>query len=187
MKNPKKALIALASVALLLCAAVGSTAAYLRDNTGTVTNTFLPGQVSCAVVENGTAYTDSTVSVANKSNVTVKNTGNVPAYIRAAILVTWKSADGTVYAAVPQSGTGKDYTLQLNTADWSESGGFYYYKSAVAPEGLTSALISSARQITAGPVGVDHTQYTLSIEILAEAIQADGMGASSAQDAWNAV
>lgn len=182
-RSSRKVLITLASLALLLFAVVGTTAAYLYDKTDRVNNTFDPAQVSCAVVENGSAYTASTVTVSSKSNVTVKNTGNIPAYIRAAILVSWKSSSGIVYGVKP---TGQDYTLQLNSSHWSENGGFYYYNSAVPAGGLTEALITSAAQTASGPIGPDGTQYSLSIEIVAEAIQADGMGATSAQAAWAA-
>lgn len=182
-----KILISVTAVALLLFVTVGSTAAYLYIGTPNVTNTFQPSQVSCAVVENGTAYTGNVVSVSQKSNVTIKNTSNIPAYIRAAILVTWKSADGKVYAVQPQEGTDNDYTLQLNTTDWMQgTDGYYYYNSSVTANGSTTALITSATRIKESFVGSNNTQYYLSIEIVAEAIQADGMGVTSAQDAWAA-
>lgn len=185
MNISKKALMTLVSVALLLLVASGSTLAYLAMGSGTVKNTFLPSQVSCSVVEEGTEYTGNTVDVSSKSNVTIKNTSDIDAYIRASILVTWKSEDGVVYAAKPQEGNGKDYTMQINTANWdSGNDGFYYYSSKVATGQQTSALILSADQISDGPVGADNTQYDLSIEILAEAIQADGMNADNAQEAW---
>ena len=68
---PKKTLTALVSVALLLLVGSGSTLAYLFTNTDSVKNTFTPAQVSCAVVENGQAYTSNTVNITNnnKSNV----------------------------------------------------------------------------------------------------------------------
>ena len=49
---------------------------------------------------------------------------------------------------------------------------------------MTDILINSATQTVTGPVGTDGTQYYLSIEIVASAIQAEGMGATSAQEAW---
>lgn len=175
----KKTLIALVSVALLLLAATGSTLAYLFTTTDSVENTFTPAQVSCAVVENNKEYTANAVNVESKSNVTIKNTSNVPAYIRAAIIVTWKSTDGKVYAAKPVKDT--DYTLKIGEGWTTEHDDFYYYNSVVVVGGSTSALITSAAKTANAepPAG-----YNLSIEIVAEAIQADGMGATSAQDAW---
>lgn len=174
----KKTLTALVSVALLLLVGSGSTLAYLFTNTDSVKNTFTPAQVSCAVVENNEEYTANAVNVESKSNVTIKNTSNVPAYIRAAIIVTWKSTDGKVYAAKPVND--KDYTLNIGES-WTQKGNFYYYDSVVAVGGSTSALITSAAKTANAepPAG-----YNLSVEIVAEAIQAEGMGATSAQGAW---
>lgn len=179
--NTRKVLIVLITVALLLLTVAGTTLAYLLDHTDTLKNIFTPGQISCSVVENGQEYTSNVVNVSEKSNVTVKNTGTVSAYIRAAVLVTWKSEGGVVYAATPATG---DYTLQIGTGDWTEKDGFYYYKTAVAPGSVTSQLITSAKQLNQSPVGSDGTRYYLSVEIVAEAIQAEGMGAGTAQDAW---
>ena len=184
MKFSSKAIILLVSVALLLCVAVGSTLSYLVNKSGTLVNTFVPAEVSCAVVENKTEYTDDVVSILSKGNVTIKNTGTIPAYIRAKVVVAWKTADGIVYATKPQA---TEYTIVFNENDWSEDGGYYYYKSAV-PEGeSTYPLITSATQNAVGPVGADGKQYALSIEIVAEAIQAAGMGADNAPDAWGNV
>ena len=178
----KKTLITLVSVVLLLLVGTGSTLAYLFTNTDSVENTFTPAQVSCAVVENSQEYPANTVSITNnkKSNVTIKNTSNVPAYIRAAIVVTWKKADGTVYAVKPKST--EEYELEIG-GDWTQDGGFYYYNSNVAADDFTSALITSAQQKGNAPDG-----YYLSIEILAEAIQAEGWGddVDTAQEAWAA-
>ena len=181
--NTRKALIVLITVAMLLLTAAGTTLAYLMDRTDPVNNIFAPAQVSCAVVENGREYTDNVVNISEKSNVTVKNTGTVSAYIRAAVLVTWKSEGGVVYAAAPEAG---DYTLQIGTGDWTGQDGFYWYGDDVAPGSATSALITSAKQLREGPVGADGTQYYLSAEIVVEAIQAEGMGADTAQAAWAA-
>lgn len=181
--NTRKALVVLITIAILLLTAAGTTLAYLQDRTDPVNNVFVPAQVSCSVVENGREYTDNVVNISEKSNVTVKNTGTVSAYIRAAVLVTWKSESGVVYAAVPEAG---DYTLQIGTGDWTEQDGFYWYRDDVAPGSATSALITSAKQLREGPVGPDGTQYYLSVEIVAEAIQVEGMGADTAQAAWAA-
>ena len=49
---------------------------------------------------------------------------------------------------------------------------------------ITKTLISSATQNATGPKDATGRQYYLSIEIVASAIQAEGMGATSVQDAW---
>ena len=188
-KLNKRSVALLVSLAVILTAAVGVTLAYIFTNTDALQNIFTPAQVSCAVVENGEDYTDNYVDVKSKGNVSIRNTGNTNAYIRVAIIVTWKAEDGTVYAQTPVIASAdslNDYSMTLNLADgWSKgTDGYYYYAPAVSPDGLTNVLITSAIQNATGPKDAEDRQYYLSIEIVASAIQADGMGASSAQEAW---
>jgi hypothetical protein len=168
----KKSII-IASVMLLLLATVGTTLAYIFTETKPVENTFNPSKVSCAVVEKG--YEPVSGEIQNisdiKSNVQIKNTGDTDAYIRVAVVVNWASADGScVWAQKPAD---DDYTITYNLSNgWFNGGdGFYYYSKAVSPGESTSVLIDEAKQLLAAPKGTDGTQYYLSIEIVASAIQ----------------
>ena len=186
-----KKFIVVTALALLLFVTVGSTLAYIFTKTEPVENKFDPSKVSCAVVENGNDPVSSgNVPVSSKTNVQIKNTGDTDAYIRVAVVVNWMSADGTrVWATKPVAG--EDYTIILDlTNGWSSVGDYYYYGSAVAPcvhkDGdehtgcMTSVLISSCTPVAGrAPDG-----YYLSVEIVASAIQSNGMGANSAQEAW---
>lgn len=187
--NKKSMLIT--SVALLLLVAVGTTLAYIFTKTEPVENKFNPSKVSCAVVEDGgkpvAAGTHNTGT--EKKDVQIKNTGDTDAYIRVAVVVNWMSADSTrVWATKPVEGT--DYSITYATGTGWEKGsdGYWYYTQSVPPtdgSNLTGILIENATQLVdKGPVGTDNTQYYLSIEIVASAIQAEGVGATSAQDAW---
>lgn len=156
------------ALVLILGAAVGGTLAYLVTQTDPVTNTFEPSHVSCKIEEEFDGTT--------KSNVKVKNTGDIDAYIRAKVVITWKDANGNVYAAAPVENT--DYTISYNRNDWAEIDGIYYYKNAVASGKSTSKLID-----TCAPTdGTAPEGYALSVEILAEAIQAEP--AAAVQEAW---
>lgn len=191
-----KKFVMITAAVLLLTVAVGTTLAFVFTNTDPVENTFKPSKVACAVVENiNDTETKEVVSgspdnivITKKSDVKIKNTGDTDAYIRVAIVVNWASADGTkVWAMKPVLDT--DYTMTLDlTNGWVKGAdGYYYFTSAVKPNELTNVLITNATQIVAGPVGTDGTQYYLSIEIVASAIQANGIsGATSALDAWKA-
>lgn len=168
----KKALLLLASVALLICVVVGGSVAFLSTSTGPLKNTFNPSHVTCEVKEK---FNETT-----KSNVTVKNTGDTEAYIRAAIVVTWKDAEGSVYPEQPV--LGKDYAMTLyeeDSADWFRgSDGFYYYKSPVAAKGSTNVLIQKCEPVESQtPEG-----YGLNVEILASAIQSKP--SSVVQQTW---
>ena len=102
-------------------------------------------------------------------------------YVRAAIVVTWKDASGKVLAEAPSETV--DYSLVLNTTDWFYHDGFYYYTSALS-SGNTASLIQECKVLTEAPA----TGYTLSVEIVAQTIQALGMtddGTEYAvQNAW---
>ena len=155
----KKAITLIVAAALLIALAVGGTVAYLQADTTPVTNTFIPGEVSCEVVR-----TDSADAI---SSAAVKNTGNVPAFIRVSVTGNAVNAEGYL--------TGNaDLSAYLAGSGWTKgSDGFYYYGTAVEPGASTGGIFT-------GPVPLDGILVT----VLAEAIQADGMGATSAQQAF---
>jgi len=166
-KLNRRSLVILASLILLALAAVGATIAYLVDSTQSITNTFLPSQVSCSVVENF----DNNV----KSNVTVLNDSNIDAYVRVR-LVSYRVNDnderigGT--AEIPNFTPG---------AGWKKNGDMYYYTTPVkAGATPANALI--------GTDGITLAEYTDAdggkqvIEVIAEAIQA--LPKEAVENAW---
>lgn len=175
-----KALLLIASLAVLLTATVGSTAAWLVSKPAAVENDFVPGKVACQVLED--FGTESGTSV--KRNVRVKNTGNTDAYIRVLLVFTWKDDAGNIFSNKPQEG--KDYQIVMDDlTDWimqkSDAGVYFYYKKPVAPSAETGKLIESLRQI-AGVTGPENGKYKLSVDILADAVQADPPQA--VKDSW---
>ena len=109
-----------------------------------------------------------------KSDVKIQNTGDIPAYIRARIVVTWKDANGKV-SAVPVKNT--DYTIAFNETDWTQQGDYWYCKTAVDAGGETPVLITKCEKKGNAP-----KDYDLSVEILADAIQSEP--ASAVTEAW---
>lgn len=179
MKTKKP--VALVALLVLLCCTVAGTLAYLVTSTDPVTNTFTPAHVSTEVNESFTGGV--------KSNVTIKNTGDIPAYIRAAVIINWADANGNVYgggtpAASTKEVTG-DYTISYNTdGSWKQIGDYWYYTKPVAADSLTEkALIESCAPVAGkAPEG-----YNLQVTILADGIQADGVGSNGKtpmEDAW---
>ena len=155
-----KRIVMLVALVMILTAAIGGTIAYIVTSTNDVENTFTPGKVSCEINEEFTG--------ALKKDVTITNTGNTEAYIRAAIIVTWKSTkhgSTDTYATAPQEG---QYTMTLGS-DWIPGeDGYYYYKSPVPTGESTAALIEKC-ELKAGVSAPEG--YALSVEILADAIQ----------------
>lgn len=165
--------VALVALLLLLCCTVAGTLAYLVDKSGPVTNTFEPAYVTTAVDEKFDGTT--------KSEVKIKNTGNIPAYIRATIVVNWVNDAGEI-SGTPVKTT--DYTISYNEADWKLIGDYWYCKTTTASGASTEPLIISCAKTSTAAVP---DGYDLQVTILADGIQADGVGSNGKtpmQDAW---
>ncbi len=148
----------------------------LIDTTAKLINQFIVGEVEATIAETFDGNT--------KSNVTVKNNGNVPALMRAKVVVNWVetvTVDGETQYNVIANPAGHTASISYNTTNWQLlSDGYYYYKGYVAAGASTEALITEAKA-TAG------TTYQLQVEVLAEAIQATGFTddlVKAVKDAW---
>lgn len=165
MKLNKRALVLLVSLAVILSLTVGGTLAYLVVKTDVLTNIFNPTKVEVTI-----------------NDGTITNTGDIPAYVRVAIVATWQK-DGAVYAKTPKlcdcedehlDTQDCDYTLDLT--GWVQgSDGFYYCQTAVANGSNKSAPAVTVLNAT------NAEGYTFSIEVLVSAIQAT----PEAVEAWS--
>lgn len=157
----------LLALILVVGAAAGGTLAWLTQTTQTENNNFSYGTVSCAINEsfNGTT----------KSNVTVTNTGNTPAYIRATYVVNWLDKDGNIAANVPADYT---YSLSIPVDGWiAGKDGYYYYNGVVAPNATTAgSLLTCTSSPSAGG------EYKLSVKVIASAVQATP--STAVKEAW---
>lgn len=160
--------VLLIAIILLISTAVGSTVAFLATKTEPVENSFEYANVSCKVTQN--CDTDGSI-------VQVKNTGTISAYIRAAVVANWIDVDGNIAASVPE---GYSYDLTCSSGSWAQGkDGFFYYLLPVAPGALTEGSL-----LTCTVACPDDPEYTLSIEVLTEAIQSTP--ASAVNEAWSA-
>lgn len=166
-----RATVLFMAILMLIGVVAGSTVAYLITKTDDVQNTFEYGRVSCQVGEtfNGTT----------KENVYVTNTGNISAYIRATYVVNWLDSGGNIVASDPD---GYRYTITENPGGKWKKGtdGYFYYPEAVAPEEKTGGSLLTCT-VTQRP---ETPEYTLSVEILATAVQSEP--ASAVKEAWGA-
>ena len=161
--------VLLIAIILLISTAVGSTVAFLATKTEPVENSFEYANVSCEVTQN--CDTDGS------SIVQVKNTGTISAYIRAAVVANWIDADGNIAASVPE---GYSYDLTCSSGSWAQGkDGFFYYLLPVAPGALTEGNL-----LICTVTCPETPEYTLSVEVLAEAIQSTP--ASAVNEAWSA-
>ncbi len=179
---PVRSLILLLTLVLLIGSGIGMTVGFLSTRTEPVQNDFTYGKVSCEVLETFGKENNRYI----KRDVRIKNTGNTSAYIRVLLVFTWKDANGNVYVNKPQ--INKDYQINPDISNgWSiyqnSIGTFsYYYKYPVAAGEETPNLIDSLRQAP-GVVGPENGKYALSVEIVADAVQAEPTDAVT--DAWD--
>ena len=179
--SKRKTVLLLTAVALLLTIAVGGTIAYLTTSTETVENVFEPASVVPEIEE--------TFTGTEKDDVYFWNSGEVDAYIRAAVVVNWKNQTTGELQPIKES----DYTMTIPAGrGWSKANdGFYYYGGVIKPseskpesagtDYSTTVLLTDCK-LASGVTPPDG--YTLHVEIIAQAIQADGMNADSAQEAF---
>ena len=152
--------VLLIAVLLLITTAVGSTAAFLVTKTEPVEEAFAYAKVSCQVTRSGNA-------------LAVQNTGTAQAYIRASYAVNWLDGEGHIAATVPEG-----YSCDLvENLQWEKGeDGYFYYPYPVAPGDETPSLLTCSVSRPEEP------EYTLSVEVVAEAIQSNP--AEAAEEAW---
>ena len=156
----------LLATVMLFALAVGGTIAWLIDKDRPLVNTFDPSKVTCEVQEKF----DGKV----KSDVNVKNTGDIDAFIRVK-LVTYRTNDAGQHiggtAALPQ------FTLGAN---WVEYNGYYYYTLPVAPGDKPATKLTDSMTLTESYDDADGGHQ--SIDVMAEAIQS--VPAEAVGQAW---
>lgn len=146
------------SVLLLIAALLaiaGSAGAYMRKQTGTMENTFVPAQVSCEVDE---AFAGNI-----KTYIAVKNTSTIDAYLRLRMISYWIDANGDILAK-----TSPTINVPYDTDNWFVVDNIYYYKHPVEPGASTLDLLKDEGQIV---VSMDAAKNRQVIEVFAEAIQ----------------
>lgn len=154
-------------LALLLLGSVLGVIAYMQAHSH-ISNTFTVAVMKLDI--------DETFNGSEKTDVKVLNQGDVPAYLRAAVVVNWKDGDGNILASVPVENT--DYDMTMGTG-WTEgSDGYWYCKSSVAVGDESPVLIENCTP------KVIETGKNLSVDILVQGVQAAPLDA--VQELWGA-
>lgn len=162
--RPVRSWLLVGLLAVLLFASIAGTIAYMQvDNH--ISNSFTVAKLTIELNE--------TFDRKEKSNVTIGNTGDVPAYIRAAIVVNWKDADGNVISADES-----DYSIRMGSEWIQGADGYWYCKKPIDAGQLSPALIVNCK-----PTVVKADQH-LSVEILIQGVQAEP--ATAVEELWDA-
>lgn len=179
-RNKNYIYVLVAAVAVIIAGTAGATLAYLSHQSG-LTNQFQIAKVSTEIIE--------TFKNDVKSDVSVKNTGDVPAYIRASIIIGWQDEKGNPVFGTPEAEN--DYKMELNLQSASDTDdgewvlandGYYYYTMPVAGDKPTDILIKTCKDLKVD-THKSEGKY-LVVDIAAQSIQADP--AAAVLDAWGA-
>lgn len=161
-RKQERRVSALALVCIICCLVSGLTLAYLVTSTDALENVF------------GTPSFDTGISEDFKDNVKkdvkIQNTGDVDAYVRATVVVTWVNDNDQVYSTAPVENT--DYQIEWKTegTPWVKgSDGYWYYTTPLKPGGDTKILFTNCKPVE----GKTPDGYNLSVEILSQSIQAE--------------
>ena len=165
-------------VCILSCAAVSGSLAWLISTPEPVVNEFTPGEVTIQV--------DEKFDGSTKSNVRIKNTGNVPAYIRVALIPAWVDDEGNIAAKPASLKLNDDCNIAWGKVgngyedDWFiGSDGFYYCKTVIEPGKSTPILIKSCTV-----KGEEH-EYDFELQVIASAVQS--LPTSTVGEVWPVV
>lgn len=142
---------------LLLALAIGGTVAWLSTKDEPIINTFTPSKVACEVQE------EFNSSTGEKTNVNVKNTGDIDAFIRVK-LVTYRTNDQGQH--IGGTATLPDFE---RGADWVKHDGYYYYTKPVKPNQMPVTNLTNSMTLKKDYEDADGGHQA--IDVMAEAIQ----------------
>lgn len=167
-KKYKNNLFTQITIILLFCLVTGTIAYMIKQSS--ITNEFIMGEVKTQIIENFDSNNKT------KKDVNIKNIGNVPAYIRATIVISWKDNEGKVLGEIPEENV--DYSIKFSeSSNWiKEEDGYYYYKKQIEPNESTEILIEECKQLK------EYDNKILEVTIANQTIQAQPTKAMN--EAW---
>ena len=163
-------------VAALAIASLGSIAYFTAEDSAT--NAITTGGIQIELVERAEEGGElkpfeNVVGVMPGTDVSkivsVKNTDASPAYIRVKLDKTIVYASGEADASL--------VTYDINTADWTERDGYYYYNKVLAAGEETTPLFTTVSFLK--NMGNDYQNSTVKIDVTAYATQVANNGATA--------
>lgn len=181
----KKRIFALAVVMICLSILASTTLAYFTDN-AMARNVITSGGVDIAIEEwqktpNGwIPYPGQPITVMPATSVskivTVRNR-DAQCFIRAKLNLTLKDADGKEME-ISSEVLEQIIHLAMNSSDWTEKNGWWYYGSTVDTDEVTKPLMTGVS--FDGPnMTNEYQNCTVTIDVTAQAVQAANNAASA--------
>lgn len=177
MKRKIAALVVFIAVAVM---SISGTMAYFTADS-IATNVITAGNIDIELIEKDASGNDfqnkEGVMPGEKVSkiVTVKNSGDNPAYVRVKVVKAIKLAAGV---------TGEvdtDLVSYKALPGWTERNGYYYYDKALAPGEATTPLFEEVVFSTA--MGNMYQNCEATVEVKAEAVQVKNNGATATEAA----
>ena len=172
----KKKLLILSLAAICLAITAIGTLAYFTSE-GTAHNVITTGGVDIAVQEwadeEKTKPFEDLTGVMPNTTVTkiaeIKNTGASDAWVRVKVEKAIKlTGDGIPDVSMVQ--------LDVNTTDWTEKDGYYYYTKVLKPGEVTAPIFTA---VTFKPdMGNEYQNATATVDVTAQAVQTANNGAT---------
>ena len=165
----KKRIVCLAGLAICVAVLASGTAAYFVAEE-TAYNVITTGCLHMELVEETEEGVSDVVPAVEIGKVVyVENKGSVPFFTRIQITKVFYPAEGVE--------TELDVglvRLNLNTEDWTEQDGFYYYNTILQPGEKTKPLFT---KVTFAPeMGNEYMNSKVEITVLAQAVQSANNG-----------
>lgn len=145
----KLTILILLIILVLLC---GTTFALMFRQTQPLNNQLEAAFVTCTVVEGFDGE--------KKTSITIKNTGNIDAYLRVCLVSYWEDADGNILSkpsVMPE--------LSKDNGWVAGSGNTYYYSQPIAPGSSTPNLLAAPLVL------MEEDGSVQVVEVFADAIQ----------------
>ena len=159
------------------------TYAYFTDSAQSFNNSIQSGNLDVSIIPAGqsgdvTSYSFAPGTVIEKK-VKIDNAGSLPMYVRAKIDITIDKAgltDDEKAALVTRilSEHLISFNINAENLDWILSGGYYYYKAALAADAEPVLLYSKV--IFSPDMGNEYTNAKITITVNTEAVQSDFNG-----------
>lgn len=156
--NRRKSITLAILVVLLLTFAVSGTIAYITTKTDPVKNVFTPAKVDTEISEDFDKET--------KSRIQIVNNGNIPVYVRVAIVGNWVDANGNIVK--PWEGT-----VDYDESTWTLKDGYYYYNTAIAAQNTTDDTDKTTNLLKTPIKTTSNDGLTLVVTVIHQSIQTE--------------
>ena len=163
--NSVKPITLLLSLLLIFGMVVSGSFAYLFVYTSTLNNAFSEAYVTCSIEESFNRLC--------KSSIKVKNTGNIDAWIRVALVPTWEDDNQmAVNQKVNEEKDEEDLIIIISDSWFKGTDGYYYCRDKISPGKSTPELLASAISVNTSSEGY-LAGYHMNLQVLCEAIQSE--------------